>query len=82
MASEAFLLSYCVNECKKDVTQIVLRNDEGVFVLTPSQNKSFRFQSNWPDNQGQVYLYETLIRSITGIQPVSLRMRRRAMFLM
>ncbi|PIH59622.1 outer membrane lipoprotein-sorting protein [Paenibacillus sp. LK1] len=55
-----------LTNAKKDVTQIVLRNDEGVFVLTPSQNKSFRFQSNWPDNQGQVYLYETLIRSITG----------------
>ncbi|MDP9700504.1 MULTISPECIES: DUF4367 domain-containing protein [Paenibacillus] len=55
-----------LTNAKKDVTQIVLRNDEGVFVLTPSQNKSFRFQSDWPDNQGQVYLYETLIRSITG----------------
>lgn len=51
---------------KKDITQIVLRNDEGVFVLTPSMNKSFRFKSDWPDNQGQVYLYETLVRSIIG----------------
>jgi outer membrane lipoprotein-sorting protein len=51
---------------KKDITQIVLRNDEGVFVLTPSLNKSFRFKSDWPDNQGQVYLYETLVRSIIG----------------
>ena len=42
-----------LTNAKKDVTQIVLRNDEGVFVLTPSQNKSFRFQSDWPDNQGQ-----------------------------
>lgn len=49
---------------KKDVTQIILRNDEGVFVLTPQLNKSFRFQSNWPDNQAQVYLYQSLINSI------------------
>ncbi|WP_036648432.1 LolA family protein [Paenibacillus pini] len=49
---------------QKDVKQIVLRNDEGVFVLTPSLNKSFRFQSDWPDNQGQVYLYQTLVRGI------------------
>ncbi|WP_135556421.1 DUF4367 domain-containing protein [Paenibacillus cymbidii] len=49
---------------KKDVTQIVLRNDDGVFVLTPHLNKSFRFQSDWPDNQGQVYLYQSLIQSI------------------
>ncbi|MBW5447132.1 DUF4367 domain-containing protein [Cohnella sp. CFH 77786] len=49
---------------KRDITQIVLRNDDGVFVLTPSLNKSYRFQSDWPDNQGQVYLYQTLVQSI------------------
>jgi outer membrane lipoprotein-sorting protein len=49
---------------KKDITQIVLRNDDGVFVLTPHLNKSFRFQSDWPENQGQVYLYQTLVQSI------------------
>ncbi|MEK3733756.1 MULTISPECIES: LolA family protein [Paenibacillus] len=51
---------------QKNITQIVLRNDEGVFVLTPSLNKSFRFKSDWPDNQGQVYLYQTLLSSIIG----------------
>lgn len=49
---------------EKDITQIVLRNDEGVFVLTPKLNKVFRFQSDWPQNQGQVYLYQTLAQSI------------------
>lgn len=48
----------------KDITQIILRNEEGVFVLTPHLNKSFRFQSSWPDNSGQVYLYESLIKDI------------------
>lgn len=48
----------------KDVTQIVLRNDEGVFVLTPHLNKMFRFQSDWPENSGQVYLYQSLVQSI------------------
>ena len=28
--------------------QIILRNDDGVYVLTPSLNKSFKFQSDWP----------------------------------
>ncbi|QNK59292.1 MULTISPECIES: outer membrane lipoprotein carrier protein LolA [Paenibacillus] len=49
---------------EKDITQIVLRNDDGVFVLTPKLNKVFRFQSDWPQNQGQVYLYQTLAQSI------------------
>lgn len=53
-----------LTNAKKDITQIVLRNDDGVFVLTPHLNKSFRFQSDWPENQGQVYLYQSLVQSI------------------
>lgn len=53
-----------LTNANKDVTQIVLRNDEGVFILTPHLNKSIRFQSDWPDEQGQVYLYQTLVQSI------------------
>ena len=49
---------------QRGITQIILRNDEGVFVLTPHLNKSFRFQSGWPENNGPLYLYETLARSI------------------
>ncbi|MEI7027290.1 outer membrane lipoprotein-sorting protein [Paenibacillus sp. y28] len=49
---------------QKDITQIVLRNDDGVFVLTPHLNKMFRFQSDWPENSGQVYLYQSLVQSI------------------
>ncbi|HJV45473.1 MAG TPA: DUF4367 domain-containing protein [Bacillota bacterium] len=49
---------------EREITQIILRNDEGVFVLTPHLNKSFRFQSGWPENHGQIYLYESLIKSI------------------
>ncbi|MBP1996104.1 outer membrane lipoprotein-sorting protein [Paenibacillus eucommiae] len=53
-----------LTNAEKDINQIVLRNDEGVFVLTPHLKKSFRFQSDWPDNQGQVYLYQSLVQSI------------------
>lgn len=48
----------------KDVTQIVLKNDDGVFVLTPQLNKSFRFTSTWPEQHGQAYMFHTLIESI------------------
>ncbi|MBP1965213.1 outer membrane lipoprotein-sorting protein [Paenibacillus aceris] len=53
-----------LTNASKDVTQIVLRNEEGVFVLTPHLKKSFRFQSDWPENQGQVYLFQSLAKSI------------------
>ncbi|MCL6602573.1 MAG: outer membrane lipoprotein carrier protein LolA [Paenibacillus sp.] len=49
---------------KQSVNQIVLRNNDGVYVLTPALNKSFRFQSEWPQRQGQYYLYQSLVDSI------------------
>ncbi|MFC7441637.1 LolA family protein [Laceyella putida] len=53
-----------IKNIKKDVTQILLRNEQGVYVLTPHLKKSFRFQSDWPYSGGQVYLYQTVIQSI------------------
>jgi outer membrane lipoprotein-sorting protein len=49
---------------QKEQSQMILRNDEGVFVLTPALNKSFRFQSDWPQNSSQAYLYESLVADI------------------
>ena len=34
--------------------QIILKNNDGVFVLTPSLNKSFKFESEWPYSNSQV----------------------------
>ena len=44
--------------------QIILRNDEGVYVLTPSLNKSFKFQSDWPYNNSQIYLLQIILSDI------------------
>ncbi len=44
--------------------QIILKNSEGVYVLTPTLNKSFKFQSDWPYNNSQVYLLQTLLSDI------------------
>lgn len=45
--------------------QIILKNDDGVYVLTPSLNKSFKFQSDWPYNNSQVYLISSIINDIS-----------------
>lgn len=57
---------YRVNlvNAQKEQSQMILRNDEGVFVLTPALNKSFKFQSEWPENSSQAYLYESLVKDI------------------
>ena len=44
--------------------QIILRNNDGVYVLTPSLNKSFKFQSEWPYNNSQSYLPQIIIKDI------------------
>lgn len=44
--------------------QIILRNSDGVFVLTPSLNKSFKFQSEWPYNNSQSYLLHSILNDI------------------
>jgi len=44
--------------------QIILKNKEGVYVLTPSLNKSFKFQSEWPYNNSQSYLLQSLIKDM------------------
>ena len=46
--------------------QIILRNDDGVYVLTPSLNKSFKFQSDFPYNNSQIYLLQSIVNDITN----------------
>ena len=47
-----------------DFKQIIFKNKDGVFLLTPSMNKSFKFSSDWPYNNSQLYLYNTVISDI------------------
>ncbi|HLU22910.1 MAG TPA: outer membrane lipoprotein carrier protein LolA [Bacillaceae bacterium] len=49
---------------KKNQSQMILRNKTGVYVLTPALNKSYKFQSDWPKNSSQAYLYESLVADI------------------
>ena len=52
--------------------QIILRNSDGVYVLTPSLNKSFKFQSNWPENNSQVYIVQSVLVDINEDKNVKL----------
>lgn len=44
-----------------DHEQVILKNSEGVYVVTPDLNKSFKFQSDWPNNGSQSYLLDVLL---------------------
>ncbi|WP_217587376.1 LolA family protein [Lentibacillus saliphilus] len=52
------------NDQDEQGSQIILKNDDGVFVLTPELEKSFKFQSDWPENSSQPYLYQSLVNDI------------------
>src|SRR5699024_10398009 len=47
-----------------DGRQVILKNEEGVFVLTPALNKSFKFHTDWPENSSQPYLYQSLVHDV------------------
>jgi len=44
--------------------QIILRTGSEVYVVTPSLNKSFKFQSDWPANGSQAYLIDSLAHDV------------------
>ena len=46
--------------------QIILRNKNDVYVITPSLNKSFKFQSEWPDSSSQSYILSSLLKDINA----------------
>ena len=52
--------------------QVILKNTDGVYVVTPSLNKSFKFQSEWPDNGSQGYLIDSLVKDISNDSESSL----------
>ena len=51
--------------------QIILKNGDGVYVVTPTLNKSFKFQSEWPANSSQSYILSSLLSDIKGEEKIS-----------
>jgi len=48
----------------KEVSQIIIKNYDGVHVVNPYMNKVFKFSKDWPHAKGQLYLYQTLLDNI------------------
>ena len=53
-----------ITNIANDHTQVILKNSDGVYLLTPSLNKSFKFQSDWPYDNSQIYLLSALVNDI------------------
>lgn len=52
--------------------QIILKNEESVYVVTPSLNKSFKFESSWPDNSSQSYILKSLVNDLVNDENATL----------
>ncbi len=52
--------------------QIILKNTDGVYVVTRALNKSFKFQSEWPSNSSQSYILSSLLNDIKNDENASL----------
>lgn len=56
--SDYFKVSILDKELNQE--QIILRNAEGVFVVTPSLNQVFKFEGDWPMNSPKPYLLQSM----------------------
>lgn len=52
--------------------QIILKNKDGVYVVTPALNKSFKFQSEWPENSSQSYILSSVLKDIKNDKEMSI----------
>ena len=50
--------------------QVILRNNNEVYVVTPSLNKSYKCVSEWPYNSSQSYILNSLVKDIDNDEEV------------
>ena len=51
--------------------QIIVKNKDGVYVLTPALNQVYKFKGDWPLNGHKPYLYQSMIETIQGTCDIS-----------
>lgn len=64
LKDDYYIVSLLNNNNNKN--QVILKNNEGLYVITPALNKSFKFDSNWPDNSSQIYILKSIINDINN----------------
>lgn len=57
---------YCVSYSNDKLEkQFIVKNKDGVYVLTPKADKKFEFSSDWPLNSSHAYILASLINDIS-----------------
>lgn len=60
-----------LGDANKNINQIIVRNKNGMFVVSPQLQKVFRFNGNWAQNQGHIYLYDQVLQQLANSQNLS-----------
>lgn len=55
------------------VSQMIVRNEDGVFVVTPALKKTYKFQSEWPKQNSQAYLIGALAEDLDADKNLVMR---------
>jgi outer membrane lipoprotein-sorting protein len=53
-----------LGDANKNINQVIVRNNNGMFVVSPSLQKVFRFNGDWAQNQGHIYLYDQILKQL------------------
>lgn len=61
-----------LGDANKHINQIIVRNTNGMFIVSPSLQKVFRFNGNWAQNQGHIYLYDQVLEQIVDADNVKM----------
>lgn len=60
------LIKVVIKSGDKSDKQIILKNQEGVYILIPAVNKNFKIQSTWPENASYPYLLQSLAKDMAN----------------
>jgi len=61
-----------LGDANKTIHQIIVHNKSGMFIVSPSLGKVFRFTGNWAQNQGHIYLYDQILQQIISSKTVKM----------
>ncbi|MFJ8263726.1 outer membrane lipoprotein carrier protein LolA [Rummeliibacillus sp. NPDC094406] len=67
-----------VSEEGQETSQMIIRNEEGVFVVTPSLKKTYKFQSDWPKQNSQGYLINALADDLAADKTAEMKETKNA----
>lgn len=59
-----------LGDANKQINQIIVHNQNGMFIVSPSLGKVFRFNGNWAQNQGHIYLYNQILSNIVSSKDI------------